>query len=320
MHAGAGRHQTTEGETNVKYRKFGKTDMDISEVGFGAWGIGGAYGELDPKIAISALSRAEELGCNFVDTAGVYGTSEEVLGQFLPSRKDRWYVATKYSGQPEGLIAKAESQLKTMGIDVIDFYQVHWAPTQEERELWDSLYELKTSGKARYVGVSLHWPEDIDNVLDNEELDGFQVAHSLLDPHPFRAKLGRIQEAGIGILCRSSLRNGFLTGKFKATDTFDDPIRSSFTEEQIRETVEAAEHFRFLEETCGSMAIGAARFCLSYDVVSSLLLGTKTPEQADINFGQVPGEVLDEDTMAKIKALDEMVYAFDEKHGRKRKK
>ena len=301
-------------------RRFGKTDMELSEVGFGGWGIGGAYGELDPKIAISALSKAEELGCNFVDTAGVYGTSEDVLGKFLPGRRDKWYVATKYSGQPEGLLAKAETQLKTMGIDVIDFYQVHWAPTQDERELWDSLYALKESGKTRYIGVSLHWPEDIDNVLENEDLDGFQVKFSLLDPEPFLPKLDKIREAGIGIINRSSLREGFLTGKFKGDEAFDDPVRNSYTPEQVKETVEAAEHYRFLEKDCGSMAAGAARYCLSFPEVSTLIMGTKTAAQAEQNFKQVAEATISDASLAKVKDLDGTARDHFAKWGRKKKK
>ena len=304
----------------MNYRQFGKTDMKLSEIGFGAWGIGGAYGPVETKTGVDALAKAEELGCNFVDTAGVYGTSEEVLGQFLPGRRDKWLVATKYSGQPEGLLAKAEQQLKTMKIDVIDFYQIHWAPTQEERALWDSLYALKESGKARYVGVSLHWPEDIDNVLDNEQLDGFQVKFSLLDPEPFLSRRERIREAGIGIINRSCLREGFLTGKFKGNETFDDPVRQNYTAEQVKETVGAAEQFRFLEKDCGSMVAGAARYCLSFPEVSTLILGTKNEKQAEQNFGEVAKATISEASLKQTKALEGMAREHFAKWGRKKKK
>src|SRR6476659_8917930 len=100
----------------MRFRDFGKTGMRVSEVGFGAWGIGGDFGRIDKRDALAALVRAEELGCNFVDTAAVYGDSEDILGEFLPSRRDRWFVATKYSGQAGGLQALAERQLKKMQI------------------------------------------------------------------------------------------------------------------------------------------------------------------------------------------------------------
>ena len=90
----------------MEFRNFGKTGMQVSAVGFGAWAIGGnSFGMVDRQESLRALARAEELGCNFVDTAEVYGNSEAILGEFLVGRRDRWRVATKYSGQTGGLLA-----------------------------------------------------------------------------------------------------------------------------------------------------------------------------------------------------------------------
>ena len=93
----------------MKYRKFGNTDLNLSEVGFGAWAIGGqSFGTVDKTDSLSALAKAEELGCNFVDTAAVYGESENILGEFLKGRRDKWIVSTKYSNQKNGLIATVD--------------------------------------------------------------------------------------------------------------------------------------------------------------------------------------------------------------------
>jgi aryl-alcohol dehydrogenase-like predicted oxidoreductase len=287
------------------FRDFGKTGMRVSEVGFGAWGIGGDFGRVEKSDALAALARAEERGCNFVDTAGVYGDSEELIGEFLPSRRDRWFLATKYSGQDGGLIATAERQLQKMHTDHLDFYQIHWAPSGDEAHLYDDLYKLKESGKARFVGVSLYSVKDIDYVLDHTKIDGFQVAFSLLDPQPFLARRDRIRQSGVGVIIRSCLKEGFLTGKFTADATFTDESdqRSQWSRAQIRETVAAAERFRFLEGVAGSMMLGAARYPLSFPETSTLILGTKSAAQADVNFGQVPGAVLDEPTLEQIKRL-----------------
>jgi aryl-alcohol dehydrogenase-like predicted oxidoreductase len=286
----------------MRFRDFGKTGMRVSEVGFGAWGIGGDFGRVDKRDALAALSRAEELGCNFVDTAAVYGDSEAILGEFLPSRRDRWFVATKYSGQDGGLQATAERQLGRMRTDYVDFYMIHWAPVGDEARLYEDLYRLKASGKARWVGVSLYSVEDIDYVLDHTEIDGFEFAVSLLDPQPFLGRRDRIRESGPGVIVRSSLREGFLTGKFGPDAVFTDPQdqRSHWSPEKIRETAGAAERFRFLEAVAGSMTVGAARYPLSFPETSTLILGTKSAAQADINFGQVPGGVLDEPTLERI--------------------
>jgi aryl-alcohol dehydrogenase-like predicted oxidoreductase len=113
----------------MPYRRFGSTGLTVSELGFGAWAIGGkAYGVVDREDSLRALARAEELGCNLVDTAMIYGDSELVLGEFLRGRRSRWIVATKYTYQPAGMAATLEQQLIRLGTDVIDFYQLHWLP------------------------------------------------------------------------------------------------------------------------------------------------------------------------------------------------
>ncbi len=289
----------------MRYREFGRTGMKVSEVGFGAWGIGGDYGRIERKDALEALAQAQELGCNFVDTASVYGDSELVLGEFLPSRRDRWLVATKYSGQDAGLITTAEKQLTRMGIDVIDFYQIHWAPRDDQKHLYDDLYRLKESGKARFVGVSLGTAEDIDYVLDNTEVDGFQVPCSLMTPLPYLARLERIRQSGVGVVVRSCLEGGFLTGKFAPDVTFPDPTdrRSKWNREQIAQAVEAAERFRFMDEKVGSMLVGAARYPLTFPETSTLILGTKSAAQAEANFGVVPGGVLSDEVLEKVRTV-----------------
>ena len=113
----------------MRLREFGTTSMKVSEVGFGSWAIGGqAYGTVNKAESLNALARAEELGCNFVDTALVYGESENVLGEYLAGRRSRWLIATKYSGQEGGLTATVEQQLRNLRTDTIDFYQIHWMP------------------------------------------------------------------------------------------------------------------------------------------------------------------------------------------------
>jgi aryl-alcohol dehydrogenase-like predicted oxidoreductase len=131
----------------MRYRKFGTTGLDVSEVGFGSWGIGGqAYGAVEEAESLRALAVAEELGCNFVDTALVYGDAERVLGKFMQGRRSCWVAATKFSGQPEGMTT-LERQRINLQTDVIDFYQLHWMPRGKEEPLFDELSKLKRSGK-----------------------------------------------------------------------------------------------------------------------------------------------------------------------------
>lgn len=287
----------------MQMRPFGKTDLRVSEVGYGSWAIGGqGYGSVQREESLRALARAEELGCNFVDTAMVYGDAEEVLGEFLQGRRLKWVIATKFSGQSAGMTATVEHQLRRLRTDAIDFYQVHWLPRGKDAHLFDELEALKKTGKVRYVGVSLYTAEDIDDILARPDMDGFQVAFNLLEPDPFMARAAAIQSAGKGVIVRSALREGFLTGKFKRDATFPDPRdqRHKWSAEQIAQTVDRVERFRFLEQEAGSMVVAAARYPLSFPAVSTVILGTKSVAQADSNFGVVPGGRLSPQALQQV--------------------
>jgi myo-inositol catabolism protein IolS len=290
----------------MRSRKFGSTDLSISEVGFGSWAIGGAsYGAVDKAESLRALARAEELGCNFIDTAAVYGESEAVIGEFLAGRRSRWVVATKYSGQKEGMTALVEAQLQRLRTDVIDLYQLHWMPSANEEALFDELARLKQAGKIRHTGVSLYSAKDIDRMLKRDDIDGFQVAFNLLEPDPFLSRVASVRGSGKGVIIRSALREGFLTGKFKRDAKFPDPSdqRHQWSAEQIATTVDRVERFRFLEQETGSMVVAAARYPLSFPEVSTVIMGTKSVSQAESNFGTVPGKELSAESLARVRTL-----------------
>src|SRR5512134_3808603 len=186
----------------MRYRAFGRTGLQVSEVGFGGWGIGGgSYGAVDRAEALRALALAEELGCNIIDTAGVYGESEAIVGEFLAGRRDRWIVATKYSGQDAGLVRTVEEQLTRLRLETIDFYQLHWAPRDRD-DLYRDLQRLKSEGKVRFTGVSLYTAPEIDYAAGREDLDGLQVACSLLEPEPLRSRRDVLRARGMGVVVR----------------------------------------------------------------------------------------------------------------------
>jgi aryl-alcohol dehydrogenase-like predicted oxidoreductase len=161
--------------------------------------------------------------------------------------------------------------------------------------------------------VSLTSIANISYVLKHTEIDGFMAAFSLLDPDPFLAKLDMIRRSGVGVIIRSALKEGFLTGKFKRDATFPDPNdqRHSWSREQIAQTVDAAERFRFLESDAGSMMVGAARYPLSYSETSTVVLGTKTVKHADVNFGVVPGGRLSEESLRRIQKQQKELGLFN---------
>jgi aryl-alcohol dehydrogenase-like predicted oxidoreductase len=295
---------------HMPYRRFGTTGLKVSEVSFGAWAIGGkAYGAVDRQDVLRALARAEELGCNLVDTAMIYGDSELVLGEFLRGRRSRWIVASKYSYQPAGIVATLEQQLRRLGTDVIDFYQLHWPPPHHG--VFEELYRLKKAGKVRFAGLSLYTAHDIDYVIDREMLDGVQLPFSLLDPDPFLLRAARLRQSGLAVLIRSSLKEGFLAGKFKRDATFPDPNdqRHRWSAAQIARTVDEVERLRFLEADAGTMVRAAVAYPLSFPEVSTVLLGTKTAAQAESNFGQIPGARLSAASLRHIVAVQDELDA-----------
>lgn len=285
------------------YRQFGNTDMRVSEVAFGSWAIGGnGYGASNRNESLCALARAEELGCNFIDTAKVYGEAERIIGDFLKGRRERWFVASKYSGQKAGIEKTLEDQLQTLKTDVIDFYQLHWAPRAQDHNLYDTLARLKKAGKIRYAGVSLYNVNDIDYVINKTTIDGFQVCLSLLDPIPFTQRLEAIADSGLGVVIRSCLKEGFLTGKFNSNVSFGDPNdqRSHWSKTRIRRTLQQVDSMRFLENASRTLMQAACAYPLSFAECSTLLIGTRNAAQANINFGVIPGLRLSTDELAQI--------------------
>ncbi|MBK9253797.1 MAG: aldo/keto reductase [Proteobacteria bacterium] len=295
---------------DMPYRKFGRTDLEVSEVGFGAWGIGGqAYGSADQQESLRSLARAEELGCNFVDTALVYGNSELTIGEFLRGRRSKWIVATKYSGQKPGMTATLEDQLRRLGVDYVDLYQIHWVPKDSGQSLYEELYRLKKSGKVRYVGVSLSTPADVDYVLDHTMLDSVMLPFSLLDPLPFLARARQFGARDLAVVARSSLKEGFLVGKYTPDTKFSDPNdqRSKWPQERIAAVVDQVEKFRFLESGHGSMVAAAVHYPLSFPQISTVIMGTMSVIQAEENFGRLPGGRLSEAELQRVAAMqDEM--------------
>lgn len=300
----------------MPYRQFGATGLRVSELGFGSWGIGGtSYGTVEREQALRALARAEELGCNFVDTARVYGESEVILGEFLEGRRDKWVLSTKYSGQDAGMTATLEEQLQRLRTDYVDFYMVHWAPRGDEHKLYDELYALKQAGKTRFVGVSLYSHSDVDYVLDHQDLDGVMVPLSLLDPVPYLLRRQRLLESGKAVIIRSSLKEGFLAGTYQPGIAFTDPNdqRSRWSRAQIDTTIANVERFRFLEQEAGSMVAGALAYPLTFPEVSTVVVGARSVRHADSNFGEMPGKRLARDTLRRIFEIQQELGLMDDR-------
>lgn len=268
-------------------RPLGRTGLSISAVGFGGAAIGGnSFGAVRESEALDALAAAEDCGCNFIDTARIYGESELVLGQRLRTRRDHWIVATKYSGQKAGLRATLEEQLQRLGIEAVDVYQIHWVPRGKDAGLYEDLEAVRREGKARFIGVSASTAADVDEVLRRPALDTIQLPFNLLEPEPMRSALAQLRKAGKGVIARSVLREGFLTGKFAADTRFDPKtdVRGAYSREEVARRVEQVRRLAFLDGYAGSLTEAAIRYAVSFDGISTAIVGTKTAAQARQNF------------------------------------
>jgi len=297
----------------VRTRPFGHTGLSVSERSFGAWAIGGAsYGAVPAQQALDALARAEELGCNFVDTAAVYGESEALLGRFLGGRRERWIVASKYSGQPQGMTALVDEQLRSLRTDRIDFYQLHWAARGRDESLYDELAALKRSGKVRFAGVSLKSAGDIDHVLGHPGIDGLQICVSLLDPDPLVARAPLLRERGVAVIARSVLKGGFLTGKYCEDTRFEDPAdqRREWDRDRIARLARQARAFDFLAESAGSLQAAAVAYPLSFDAVSTVILSCKDVAQVDANLGGAEPAPVSAQSLERIERVQRQLGVY----------
>ena len=159
----------------------------------------------------------------------------------------------------------------------------------------------------------------MDFVLNNTEIDGFQIPFSLLDPWPYLQRIDLVREKKPGVIVRSALKMGFLTGKFNLDSVFPDinDQRSKLSKKEIKSLVKQADRFRFLENDFTPLSVAAARYPLSIPETSIVILGTKTVNQAETNFGKVPTVILDDAELNKIFTVQKELELFSPKYIRR---
>jgi myo-inositol catabolism protein IolS len=306
------------------YRTLGRTGIEVSEVGFGAWAIGGdAWGPVEDAQSIAAMEHALELGVTLIDTSDVYGDgrSETLVAQVIKGRRDRVVVSTKGGlmghhrdperepvyDTPEKVIEAFEASLRRLGTDYIDVYWCHiWWDKHEETEAFLVAFErLKRDGKARAVGVST---DDIDYVrhFDRDHgIDAVQLDYSILNRDREADILAYVQERGLGAVIRGPLSKGLLSGKFLAGTTFPEgDIRRDWpNQDSYRANLEKVERLRGLERDDRTLPHVALRFVLSHPAVSAAIPGAKTPQQAEENALASVRPLLDRD---ELRLIDEI--------------
>jgi len=302
--------------------------LKVSEVGYGAWGIGGTqWLGGDDRESLAALRRALELGLNFIDTALVYGDGhgERLVGQVVREAPQPVYVATKvppknrrWPARPgigirevfpySYILECTEQSLRNLGLDHIDVQQLHvWNPEWIHEDDWRRAFEdLQRSGKVRFVGVSIndHQPDSALELIETGLIDTVQVIYNIFDQSPERRLFPLCQERNIGVLARVPLDEGALTGQITAESRFDPRDFRSFyfrgdRKLQVEERVAALR--RDLAGVEGDLPEIALRFCLSHPAVSTVIPGMRKVRHVEANLAVSDKGPLNEQVLAILR-------------------
>jgi aryl-alcohol dehydrogenase-like predicted oxidoreductase len=313
----------------LNYRTLGKTGLKVSEIGYGAWGIGKSawIGASDDE-SIKALNRSIELGLNFIDTALGYGEghSEKLVGQVVREHSEKIYVATKIppknykwpapAGVPveetypaEHVIACTEQSLSNLGLDTIDVQQFHvWSDEWVGKGDWmEGIRKLKEQGKIRHFGVSIndHQPANAIKLIETGLVDSVQVIYNIFEQSPEDALLGACEKHNVGVIVRVALDEGGLTGTIKPDTAFanGDFREGYFKGDRKQEVFERVNGIaEDLGITTDQMAETALRYVLSHPAVSTVIPGMRTVRNVERNMPVGDGRGLPQDQLAKLKA------------------
>jgi len=314
----------------MQYRELGRTGWNVSTVSFGAWAIGGSWGQVEDNQSRAALNRAIDLGVNFIDTADVYGDgrSERLVAELRRSRNEEIHIATKAGRRlnphtsegynRENLVAFVERSLKNLQTETIDLLQLHCPPNQVyyRPEVFEVLEDLVTAGKLRYYGVSVKSPEEGLKAMDFPNLQSVQIIFNMFRHRPSELFFAEAKRRKVGILTRVPLASGLLTGKMKPDTRFEADDHRQFNRQgeafDVGETfsgVEYATGLRAVEELRAICPAGmsltqfALRWILMFDAVTCAIPGAKRPEQAEENCSAADLPPLSEETMEAVSTI-----------------
>jgi aryl-alcohol dehydrogenase-like predicted oxidoreductase len=311
----------------MKYRQLGTSGLSVSEIGFGAWGIGGAtsgatsYGITDDITSLAALESALVAGINFFDTSNVYGYghSERLIGQAFAHRRNKVVIATKagfvdYQRSPDfsadAITKSIASSLARLNTDYIDLLQLHnpsanWLKLNPETLL--ELSRLQGEGKVRALGISVKRPEDAFALLELFPFQSVQANFNMLDIRVVTSGLlQKLSDLGVGLIARTPLAFGFLAGVLTGEEVFaPQDHRSRWPREQIQLWAAGAlDLLACCQESFESPAYEVAlRFCLSYPEVSTTIAGMLTPVEVASNVLAAQTGSLSLKSLAQIQAL-----------------
>ncbi len=294
----------------MNYRKLGRTGIEVSEIGYGAWGIGGKqWIGGDDVSSLVALRRALDAGLNFIDTALAYneGHSETLVGEVVRDAGKKVWIATKippknliWPAKPgvgiqevfpaQHVIESTEKSLKNLGVEQIDLQQFHvWNPIWFFQDEWRRcIEELKKSGKIKFFGLSIndHQPESALDAVASGLIDTVQVIYNVFEQSPERWLFPACEEHGVGVLARVPLDEGALTGALRIDTEFEagDFRAWYFRDGRLKDVVvRVADLEAASASIAGTLAQRCLRFCLTHPAVSTVIPGMRRNSTVDSN-------------------------------------
>ena len=321
----------------MKYRPLGRTGWNISEISFGAWAIGGAWGHVSDDEALGALNKAIDCGVNFIDTADVYGDgrSESLIARLKKERKDEVIVATKagrklpkqtvegYSRQ--NLTKWVDDSLRNLGSEALDLLQLHCPSTDlyYHAEVFGILDDFVKAGKLRFYGVSVERVEEALKAIEYPNVQSVQIIFNCFRQRPADVFFPLAKSRRVGILARVPLASGMLTGKLRRESNFASDDHRNFNRHgemfDVGETfsgvdyelgLQAVEEIRKLLPAGVSMAQFALRWILMFDAVTCAIPGGKRADQVEDNCRAADLPLLNTDVMAAVQHIyDEKIRA-----------
>jgi aryl-alcohol dehydrogenase-like predicted oxidoreductase len=310
----------------MRYRPFGGTGWNVSEVGYGMWGMAGWTGS-DDEESLASLDQAIELGCNFFDTAWAYGDghSEELLGQTLKRhRGTRLYSATKIPPKnrkwparpdyalddvypPEYIREYTEKSLRNLDVSTMDLQQFHvWSDTWATDDRWQrAAASLKEEGLVRAIGISINrWqPANVLRALDSGLIDAVQVVYNVFDQSPEDELFPVCREKNIAVIARVPFDEGSLTGTLTADSRWPegDFRNSYFRPENLAPTLIRVDRLRAAIPPDMTMPELALRHILQHPDVSTVIPGMRKPRHVEENIAVSDGQPLPDELMAELR-------------------
>lgn len=310
----------------MKYRRFGRTNWEVSEIGYGMWGLAG-WKETDQTEVMNALEKSVELGCNFYDTAWGYGAgaSEQILGTLMKKHTSkRLYFATKIPPKnfkwpskahytleecfpASHIIEYTEKSLKNLNVECIDLQQFHvWEDSWAHHDDWKKAIEkLKAEGKVKHFGVSVNrWePDNVLNTLETGLIDAVQVIYNIFDQNPEDNLFPLCRKLDIGVIARVPFDEGTLTGTLTKETVFPkgDWRATYFVPENLNSSIDHANALRPLIPADMTMAEMALRFILCNSDVHTIIPGMRKVRNVEANIATSDGERLEKSLELKLK-------------------